>query len=189
MTARTAVALAVAIVLIGYALTVRPLEARIAERYALVAAARATIDGGSALGERIAASEREQRRLQATLARYALRDDTAVVLQRFLETSNTAATEHRTSIRALDADPATTGRAGTSDGLFDELSLRLTLRGSYEELFATVRALTAAPLASRIALETLGPDDRRSGDSALVAVVHVVLLRLRQTAHADVKPN
>ena len=189
MNARIAATLALAIVLIGYAVAVRPLEARIAHGYADIASARAAIEDGAALSERIAASQRERLRLRATLARYALTGDSAATLQRFLEASSAAAIRHGVSIRALDAEPAGSSRIAAEHSLFDELSLRLTLRGSYAALLATLRDLVTAPPANRIALETLAPDDRRNGDPALAAVVHVVLLRLPPTGDASPQPH
>jgi hypothetical protein len=188
MNARTAAALALGVVIFGYLIAVRPLEARIAERYAQLASARAAIDGDAARAARSATSERDGRRLRVTLARYALGEEPVSLLRRFLDASNAAATLHGTSIRALDAEPAPTGRTAAGERLFDELSLRLTLRGSYGALLATLRTLSTAPVACRIALEALAPDDRRNGDPVLVAVVHVVLLHLPRAAHAGAEP-
>lgn len=189
MNARMAAALAVAIVSIGYAVAVRPLESRIAERYAVIASARATIAGGSWLGERIAAARREQGRLRATLARTVPSGGNAATLQRFLDATGRAATRHAIAIRALEADPVPSASVPAAGALFDELSLRLTLRGSYGALLATLRELVTAPPAKRLALEMLAPDERRDAGGALVAVVHVVLLRLPDGGHAGPDPH
>jgi hypothetical protein len=186
---RTTIALAVGIVLVGYVLAVRPLEARIADRYAFVAAARATIDDGSALRLRIDAAESEKERLHARLARYALDARPAASVGRFLAAAGSAAQRHGAMIRALDAEPSPIERSAASTAPFAELPLRLTLRGSYTELLATLRDLIAAPLASRIALEGLAPDDRRRAGSTLVAAVHVVLLRLPERRDVRTEPH
>jgi hypothetical protein len=174
---RATVALAVAIVVAGYALIVRPLEARIADRYAVLAVARATIDDGSARVQSIASAERERERLRALLAPSDLDARPVTALQRFLETVSAAAARNGTTIRTLDAEPTAPQRSMAAAALFEEQALRLTLHGSYGSLLATLRALIGAPQASRISIEALAPDDRRSA-TGLVASVHVVLLHL-----------
>jgi len=185
---RATIALAAGIVLAGYALIVRPLEARIADRYALVAAARTTIDEGSARQQSVAAAERERERLRSMLARYGLDARPVAALQRFLETASAAAARNGTTIRALDAEPVPAQRTVAGPALFDEQALRLTLHGSYGSLLATLRALIGAPQASRISIEALALDDRRSA-TGLLATVHVVLLRLPEREHVRTQPH
>ncbi len=188
MNPRATIALAAGVVLAGYALLVRPLEARIADRYALVAAARAQIDDGSLRQQSVAAVERERDRLRSLLAPSGLDIPPVAALQRFLETASAAAARNGTTIRALDAEPLAAQRRAAPPALFEEQALRLTLHGSYGALLATLRALIAAPQASRISIEALAPDDRRSA-AGLVATVHVVLLHLPEGERVRTQPH
>lgn len=185
------VALGLGIVFAGYVIVVRPIEAQIANRYAALAAAQQTIDHYPALSEHLALADRERNRLRRALARFRLGAGPATTLERFLQTASVATMRHGTTIRAIDAEPhATQLLAAVPPPPLDELPLRLTLRGAYGALLATIRDLISAPLASRLTIEALAPDDReRARPALLVAELRVVLLRSPEKPGVRTEPH
>ncbi len=182
MTARLLVAAALALTLLAYVALVRPLEARIAERYRSLSDERRTLGDEAVLTARIADAERERGGLAAALTPYQLTAPAAARAARFLDAAAASAARHGTLLGAVEAEPpATTGR--TTPAAFAELPLRMTVRGAYPAVLATLRDLITAPVPLRLRLEALGPDPgARSRPVPLVATLHVVLYGLPEVA-------
>jgi hypothetical protein len=183
-------ALALAIALGGYFAVVRPLEARIADRYRALDAARTAIDARRAVAAAARSSLEQHARLRAAIARFHLDAGRAASVDRFLGVAFAAANRHGAAIRALQAESQTARQATGPGPLFEEIPLQLTLRGSYAALLATVRDLAAAPIAARITIDALAPEDRTgSGPPRLLAGIGIVLLRAPAESHVRAEPR
>lgn len=194
---RALLALALAILSLGYLAVLRPLEAQISERGSALALAEREAAARAAVLAREPLAERALARQRATLARFHLDGDRAATLGRFLEAVLAASGRHGTTIRTLQTDSSSGSaavRTTAAAPAFDELSLSLTLRGSYTGLLATVRDLAAAPLAARISIDTLAPDEPSASSGEvrsphLLAALRIVLLRAPEKSHVHVDPR
>ena len=100
-----------------------------------------------------------------------------------------AATRRGAAIRTLQADAATAPRNPAGGTALDELPMQLTLRGSYAALIATVRDLAAPPLAARITIDALAPEDRSPAAAPrLLATIGIVLLHRSEGANVRAEP-
>jgi Tfp pilus assembly protein PilO len=187
---RPLIALALAIVLTGYLAVARPLEARIAERYALLEAARTAIDARRAAVVQLQRALEDRNRLRASLARFQLESTRATSVARLLAAAFAAANRHGATIRGFQAAGATPQPPGGTGPVFDEVPLQLSLRGTYDELLATVRDLAAAPVAARLTIDSLALEDRSGpGTPRLVAAVGIVVLRAPSEPNARTQPH
>ena len=179
--ARAAALAALAIVVAGYGLVFRPLEAAVSDRYTELDAARTTLEGRLARTARIPALERDRLRLAAGLRRFHLGDRRAVTVDRFLRTV-AGVSVHRgvavASVAASVAQPFAPAARTAQAPLVDEIPLELTLRGAYGAVIHAVRDLNAGDVATRVTLASLANAGRRPGEpSQLNAAFHVLLLR------------
>lgn len=193
---RLPAALAVAILGAGWIAVVQPLETQIAGRDRALAEATAAIDARRAVAGRLQAALAEQARVRAALAPLHLDAGRTASLARFLGIAVAAANRHGADVGGLQSgspgappEAAVPAAAGTPPA-FDELPYQLTLRGSYAAVLATIRDLTAAPVAARVSIDGLAPEDR--GPSAaprLLAAVGIVLLRVPAESHVRTEPR
>jgi hypothetical protein len=172
---------AVLIILGGYVLIFRPLEATVATGYADLDAARTTLERSLALARRIPALTRERATLETQLVRLHLHEGRAATMERFLRTVAGVAGRDGVAVESVTGEarqlpPTATGRAQVP--LFDETSLELGLRGQYGDVIRAVRELNGGDVATHITLASLGDADRRAGvRPQLNAAFHVLLLR------------
>jgi len=179
---RRAGAIVAALILLGgYALVFRPLEAAVADRYAELEATRATLEHSLALARRIPALAGERKMLATQLAHLHVRDRRAATVERFLRAVAGVAARDGVTVQTIAANALQVPRPAprsTQAALFDELPLDLTLRGRYADVIRAVRELNGGDVAARISLASLGNADRRPGTRPqLNAAFHVLLLR------------
>ena len=173
---------ALAIVLGGYVLVFRPLEAILAGRYAQLDAARTTLDERLARTARIPALERDRNRLTADLRRFHTGDRRSAAVDRFLRTVESVSARRGVAIVSIAAGAAQPFAPAVKPGapapLVDEIPLELTLLGGYRNVIGAVRDLTDGGVATGVALAALGNAARRPGEpNRLSAAFHVLLLR------------
>ncbi|MGA2395553.1 MAG: hypothetical protein ABSH03_19605 [Candidatus Lustribacter sp.] len=177
---RTGAFIALSIVLAGYVLIYRPLEAVAMQRYAALDDARATLVRSVGLANDIPALERERRRREEQVRRLHVGERREAVVERFLRTvagvsgRDAVAVE---SVAAALAQPLPAGRS-TPVPVLEGVSLDVTLRGRYGDVIRAARDLNAGDAVARITLGTLGTAQTRPGDRPqLNAAFHVTLLR------------
>jgi hypothetical protein len=178
---RASLFMAVLIVLGGYLLVFRPLEATIAEGYVQLDAARTTLERSLALARRIPALTAERSTLEAQLGHVHVRDRRAVTIERFLRAVAGVARRDDVAVENISADvrqaPLPVAEHPPTP-LFDELAFDVSLRGRYGDVIRAVRELNAGDVAARINLASLGAADRRPGAvPQLNAAFHVHVLR------------
>jgi hypothetical protein len=181
---------ALLIVIAGYALVFRPLEALVGERYVQIDTARAALERSLTMAGRIPALERERIGLETQLRRVHLGDRRAATVDRFLRVVAGISTRDDVAVESVAAGfrPPPAVAAGVAQApLLEELPLDVTLRGRYRDVIRAARDLNDADAAARITLASLGNADRRHGVlPQLNAAFHVTLLREAddQTPHA-----
>ena len=183
---RSSAFVALAIVVAGYLLVFRPLEATVGERYADLDAARLTLEQRRALARRIPELEREQRQLATQLGRVHVGDRRAETVDRFLQTVAGVSARDAVAVESVSAAIAQQPRA-TPPAVLEEVPLDVTLRGRYADVIRAARDLNAADAAAGVTLASLGNAGRRPGTQPqLNAALHVTLLREPDdaTAHA-----
>lgn len=134
------------------------------------------------LATRVAVSA-QARRLDATIAALELSADHATVVARFIRQSADIAVAHHVVLVQIDERTVqSAGRTTESPDApdFEAVPLDVTLRGSYRDLLATIRALAQAPLAIAIEIATIeraaGPDGSPAG-APLTARLHMSVQR------------
>lgn len=180
--------LSVLILSTGYLAVFRPLETSIAERYAAIDDARATIERSAELERVTARIEAESRSRETALRRLHLPSSKAAVADRFLQTLALVAARNALTLESLLAGSTAPALATAPAGAapFDELPLEVTVRGRYRDLIAAVRDLDSSDVAARIAIAELRPVTHRPGAAPdLDASFHVTLLREADATHAN----
>lgn len=178
---RTSAFGALSILLGGYVLIVRPLDAAVDERYAALDAARATLAERLSATRNLTVLERERQRRADRVRRVLPGEHRAAVVDRFLRT--VAVVSHRDDvavegIAASVAAPAPASGRTTPAAVLEEVPLELTLRGRYADVIRAARDLNAVDGAARITLGTLANAQTRPGERPqLNAAFHVALLR------------
>jgi len=172
---------ALSIVLAGYVLIFRPLEAAIAQRYATLDDARATLVQRLALARALPALERERQRRADQVRRLHVGERRAAMVERFLRTVAGVSSHDAVTVQSVAAAVAQSlpppGRAAATP-LFEELPLDVTVRGRYGDVIRATRDLNAGDAVARITLATLANAQTRPGDRPqLNAAFHVTLLR------------
>jgi Tfp pilus assembly protein PilO len=172
----------------GYAFVFRPMQAAIAARYADLDAVRSTLESDLAAARRIPALTDARDGARRRLSRYRLRDSRAATVDRFLHESARVAARYPVAIQSVAADlapaPRATAPPATETVALDDLRLDVTVRGPYDDVLRSVRALNAGALATEISIAALGNTERRPGTRPqLTATFHVTLLR-----EADASP-
>jgi hypothetical protein len=178
---RTSAFAALLIVIAGYALVFRPLEAQIGERYVEIDAVRVALEHSLTMAGRIPTLERERIGLEMQLRRVHLGDRRAATVDRFLRTVAGISARDDVAVESVAAGfrppPAATAGAAQAP-LLEELPLEMTLRGQYRDVIRAARDLNDADAAARITLASLGNADRRHDAlPQLNAAFHVTLLR------------
>ncbi|HEV8022438.1 MAG TPA: hypothetical protein VGP41_14280 [Candidatus Lustribacter sp.] len=172
---------ALLIVLAGFLLIVRPLEAAVAERYAGLDAARASLERSVVLSRRIPALERERAGLREQLRRLHLGDRRAAMLERFLHAMGGIARTDGVAVVRIAAtlpSPFAAAPRPAPTPLLEEVPLELTVRGRYGDVIRAARDLGSGELAAHVTIGSLGGSERRPGRSpSLNATLHVILLR------------
>lgn len=180
-TTRASAFAALLIVIAGFGLIVRPLEAAVAERYADLDAARASLERSAILRRRIPALERERDGLHDQLRRLHLGDRRAAMLERFLyAVAGVARTDGVAVVRIAAAVTAPLAAAPhpAATPLLEEVPLDLTVRGRYGDVIRAARDLGGGTPAARVTIGSLAGSERRSGAPPLLnATFHVLLLR------------
>jgi len=178
---RTSAFAALLIVITGYALVFRPLEALVGERYVEIDAARAALEHSLTMAARIPTLERERTGLETQLRRVHFGDRRAVTVDRFLRTVAGVSARDDVAVESVAAGfrPPPAVRAGVVQApLLEEVPLDVILRGRYRDVIRAARDLNDADSAARITLASLGNADRRQGVLPLLnAAFHVTLLR------------
>jgi Tfp pilus assembly protein PilO len=171
---------ALLIVLSGYVLIFRPLEASIMEHYADIDTARVTLEHGLALARRIPALQHEQSSLVVQLTRLHMGDGRVATVDRFLRTVAGISSRDNVAVESVAAGMLLPPgiRARTEQKPLEELPLEITVRGQYGDVIRAVRDLNDGDAAARITLVSFGNADRRRGvRPQLNAAFHVTLLR------------
>jgi hypothetical protein len=191
---RTSLFAAVLIAFVGYLCVFRPLESTIADRYAQLDAARATLERSLGLAHRIPALARERAALDTQLMRLHLREQRAASVERFLRAISGVAARNQIAVESVSADARQASYAparSAQPALFDEVPLSVTLRGRYGDVIRAARELNSEDFATRLTLASLSDADRRAGERPqLNATFHVLLLREadESTTH-DARPR
>lgn len=175
-------AFAALLVLIGgYALIVRPLETSMAERYAELDVARATVERDLVLNRRIPSLERERAALEEQLRRQHVADGAATVSARFLHAVAAVSGRDGVAVESVAAAVRQTVPAATHAapaGSLEDVPLDLTLRGRYGDVISAVRDLIGSEIPAGLTLATLSGAARRPGEPPLLnAAFHVTLWR------------
>lgn len=170
------------IMLAGYLLVFRPMEASIAGRYARLESDRATLERAIETNRRLASLDRDRRRLETQFERLHLRDSQTAAVVRFLQALDAVTRRDDVSIEnvTVTALPGAGPRlpAPSAPAILDELPLAVTARGSYGDVIRVLRDLNGRDFAARIAVTSLLEAARRPGDRAqLQASFSVTLLR------------
>jgi hypothetical protein len=177
---RTSLLVSLALVLASYILIVRPLEAAVAQRYAAIDDARATLAQRNVLAAGIPGLERERQRREQQVRRLHTGERRAAVVERFLRTVAGVSTRDAVAVQtvlAVPAQPPPPGRSA-SPPILEAVPLDVTLRGRYGDVIRAARDLNAGDAAARISLATLGNAQAKPGDRPqLNAAFHVTLLR------------
>jgi Tfp pilus assembly protein PilO len=181
---------AAAVLALGYAVVLRPLDLRIAAQREQLAVAAQTVAERAGATHRIAALDAQRKRLAIELADLRAQPTRTAALARFLRAAASAAAANGVVITAVgDEAPALAQPARARSAALAELGVHLTLRGRYADLLATVRTLVAAPPTARYSIEALAPEPRgREGSTALLATIRAALLT-RSVEHADVESH
>lgn len=178
---RAALVLSLVILLGGYAALVRPLETSIAECYAELDDARASIDRNVALAKRIGPMMRERELRSAGVARLHLLDSRAALVDRFLAALAVVTARDHIALQAvltLAVQPVTPASTGNLPALVDELPYDVTVRGRYADVIRAARDLDAGDFAARIVVAGLRSTRRlANGQPQIDAAFHVTLLR------------
>lgn len=177
---RTSMLVALALVLASYILIFRPLEAAVAQRYAAIDAARATLARRNLLAADIPGLERERRRREEQVRRLHTGEHRAAVVERFLRTIAGVSARDAVAVETVAATPAQPPPPGrsTSPPILEAVPLDITLRGRYGDVIRAARDLNSADAAARITLATLGNAQAKPGGRPLLnAAFHVNLLR------------
>ena len=181
------------IALAGYVFVFRPLETTAGDLYAQIDAARATLEGSTAMARRIPALELERSALVAQLARLHTGDRRAATVDRFLRGVAGIAAQDGVAVEGVAAglgQPLTSTAAATQP-LVEEIPFDLTLRGPYGDVIRAVRDLNGRDGAVHISVASLSNAERRPGGSPqLNAAFHVLLLReAQEPPQHDVRPR
>lgn len=185
----TCAVLATVAVLSGWALVVRPLEAGLAERSAAVVEARHALEDKLGATGRVSGLVHQRTRLRNHLANAHLEAGRAAATERFLRVALAAAARRGTSIREVRSASGAVPRPTGPPPVLDEVPFQLSVRGSFPALLDTVRDLINAPLAARIVIDALAPDDRLSTTTGLIATVRVALLRAQEEPRVLTQPH
>jgi hypothetical protein len=177
---RTSAFVALSIVLAGYGLIFRPLEAAVAQRYGALDEARATLVQRLARARNVPALEHERQRRAEQLQRLHIGERRAAVVERFLHTIAGVSGRDAVAVESVAATATQLPPASRPAPvpLFEDLPLDVTLRGRYLDVIRAARDLNAADAIARITLTTLGNAPTRPGERPqLNAALHVNLLR------------
>lgn len=176
---RTSAFVALSIVLAGYGLIFRPLEATVAQRYGDLDDARATLVQRLAHARAVPALEHERQRLATQLQRLHLGERRAAVVERFLQTVAGVSGRDAVAVESVAATAAAPPASRSAPvPLFEDVPLEVTLRGRYLDVIRAARDMNAGDAVARISLATLGNAQTRPGDKPqLNAAFHVSLLR------------
>jgi len=178
---RTSAFAALLIVLAGYWLVFRPLEATLADRYAELDVARASIERRLALARRISPLERERTELETQLRRTHATVSGAESVERFLRDAAAVSARDRVAVESVAGavgQPAVAVARAPQAVILDELPLDITLRGHYGDVIRAVRDLGNGQVPARLTLASLGVADRRPGERPNInATFHATLLR------------
>jgi hypothetical protein len=127
------------------------------------------------------------------LNRIALHDDMPSIVARFIRAAAMTSGLHHVTITAVggDREPASNDDAGLR---FASEPLRLTLRGSYPDLLATIRRLSRGEVLADVTISSVErvPQSLTSQEALLDAHVIIALKRLRDAKrelHTDVSPR
>jgi Tfp pilus assembly protein PilO len=176
--ARTSAFAALAIVLAGYVVIVRPLEAAIAQRYAALDDARAALVERLARTSMLPALERERQRRAEQVRLLHAGERRAAVVERFLHTVAGVAGRDAVAVESVAAATAAVPTAATATPVFEDLPLDVTVRGRYGDVIRAARDLNAGDALARITLAALANAQARPGERPqLNAAFHVTLLR------------
>lgn len=179
---RTSAFVSLSIVLAGYVLIFRPLETVVAQRYATLDVARATLVQRRAFANDIPALERERQRRAEQIRRLHVGERRAAVVERFLRTVAGVSGRDAVAVESVAAAPTQpplppAGRPASTPVL-EGVPLEVTLRGRYGDVIRAARDLNAGDAVARITLAALGTAQTRRGDRPqLNAAFHVTLLR------------
>jgi hypothetical protein len=159
----------------------RPLEAAVAQRYATLDDARATLVQRLALARTVPALEHERQWREAQVRRLHVGERRAAVVERFLRTVAGVSGRDAVAVQSVAAEAGQVlpqPHRSAPALLFEEVPLDVTLRGAYGDVIRAARDLNAGDAVARITLATLGSAQTRPGDRPqLNAAFHVTLLR------------
>lgn len=179
---RIALGLAALVLLVGYILAFRPMEATIAALYADLDSVRVATEHDAAAVRAIPVLTAQRDALRTRLARYHTRDSRAATVDRFLHASADVSRRHEVAIQNVAADvaqqlrPAHPPPAEAPGG--EDLHLDLIVRGAYDDVLHAARDLNETDLATQISIVALENVDRQNAlRPQLNATFHVVLLR------------
>jgi hypothetical protein len=167
----------------GYAIAFRPLQASIADHYVELDELRSTIERNVAFAKQIAPLEHERAERAAGLDRIHVRDSRAGLVDRFLRTLAATTTRDGVFVESVltatsPANAPNSRSATAAPPLLEELPLDITLRGHYGDVLRAIRDLDSGNFAASIGVIGL----RSAGRSLLSrpeldAAIHVILLR------------
>ena len=175
---------AVVVVLAAYVFVFRAGEARIAGR----------LDDNARIGDRVRAGERtlasrprleaDRTRLRIELGAVELDGGRSALVARFLRDAARIAAAHHAKIPAITAaSTAATGATGTNapsaaSGTLEAMPLEIAIEGRYDDVLATIRALSRTRVLAAIELASLARKHADGADATLSAALHVALERL-----------
>jgi hypothetical protein len=173
---------AVLVVLAGYLVIVRPSEAAIGERYAQIDADRTLLERERASTGHAAALAAEDRMLARWIARSGIDDDRTTLVDRLLGILAAAARHDAVRITAVTAEPSLPAAASAE---FNQIPLRVSLRGSYPNVLAFTRTVIASGIAAHVGIDEVTNADRPSAHAPeLRATLYVALLQRATVTHA-----
>jgi Tfp pilus assembly protein PilO len=167
---------AVLLVLAGYLVVFRAGEQRLGTQISANAMLAAQLREASRVLASRAQLEPERNRLRERLRAVDLDGDRSALVARFVHAAARIALTNRTTIPTLAASgtPSPVDPAAP----FETIPLELALEGRYENVLATIRALSKARVLATVDVLSLARKNADAGDATLVATLRVLLEHL-----------